>query len=284
MFKILKKIIIIFSCILLFVILSVVIIHEIFITPEFVKSQVVKIFTKTFNKDIKLEKIDISIFKGVAIDNLTLYNPKYSSKRVFFRIKKLRFKYNFIQLCMLKFKIDEIIIDNPYIFLEYNENLEKWNFSDYILASKKKEKKKKKNDTPFKIDIDLRKFVVKNFTLEFIKGFYFKLAGINYSARFKIDEASLKGVESIYFNFFNTGNKNIIFQNKTAKIIMPLNLNAMMDVRDNNKKGKFLLTYNLKDALVELDKKFYALPDINVILDSNIIFAKSQFFLNNLYN
>ena len=91
---IIKKTFLILGIILFIIILTIVVLHEVLLTPRFVKKQVTQIFKKTFNKDIKLERIDINIARGIEIDNVVLYNPEYSSKRIFFKISKLRIKYN----------------------------------------------------------------------------------------------------------------------------------------------------------------------------------------------
>ncbi len=243
--RILKKILLTLGIILFTIILAIIILHEVLLTPRFVKKQVVRIFKKTFNKDIKLERIDVSLVRGIEIDNVILFNPEYSSKRIFFKIDKLRIKYNLFYLALLKIKIDEILFDNPYIFLEYNNKLKKWNFDEYVKPSEKEEEKEEEKEpgSPLKIDIELKSFALKNFTFEFIKDMYFKLTGINYTANLQMDETSLQGINSASFKFFNTGNKNITFYNNTTKVIMPLNLNIDLDIK-NNKDGKLKLTYN----------------------------------------
>lgn len=277
--KIFKKIFFISAGLFLFLMLTVVMLHEIFITPEFVRNQVIKIFMSSFNKEIILKRIDVSLVKGVEIDNLILYNPKYCRKKIFFKIDKLRFKYDLFSMLFLRFKINEISVINPYISMEYNQHLNKWNFSDFIKESDKKKKEKKdKKKGPLKIDLNLKKFVIQNFTMEFLKGFYFKLTGINYMAHFKMNEVSAKGIESAYFNFFSTGKDNITLKTKDTTLIMPFNLKAKLDA-GNKKDGSFLVTYDLLDQNIELKNKFYTLPDIRVRFDSRLTLQKSKFLI-----
>lgn len=262
----------------LIIISTIILLHEIFITPAFVKKEVTRIFKKSFNKDIDLEIKKISLFTGIEINRLAVYNPAYSSKKVFFKIDGFKIKYNLFYLLLFKVKVNEITLNNPYLFLEYNNKLGKWNYSDYLATTEKK-KEKKQGGSLFNMNLELKMLSINNLTVEFIKDSYLKLTGINYTANFKLNEPSLKGINTASFNFFNTGNKNISFYNKNTKIIMPLNLNIELNA-NNKKAGKLRFTYNLKDQLIEFNKKFFTLPDINIVFDSKVVLEDSRFIIN----
>ncbi len=276
--KVIKKIILVFLLVFFIFILSISILHKIFITPQFVQNQVIHIFKSSFNKEVKIEIKDISLFRGIELVNLILYNPSYSSRKIFIKINRIRIKYNLYYLFLFKVKVNEINIDHPYIFLEYNDKLKKWNFSGYI-KPKKKKKKFLKKFSPLKIDIDLKKFTISNFSLEFIKNFYLKLSGINLFAKVKLDETSISGIETLQVKFFNTGKKNIVFNNQAVKVVLPLNLNLDFNIK-NREQGKITINYDLKNQLVEFNKKFFTIPDIHLFFDSDLIIKDSQFMIN----
>jgi len=275
--SLLQKILLTLSLIFIIFILTLIFLHEIFITPRFVEHQVTRILKKSFNMRAVINIRSISLIKGIELENLRIYNPPEFRKEFFLKADRVRIKYNLFSLFLFKVRVDEIIFDRPYVSLEYNSKSKKWNFSDLIKPSE--EKKKKESKAPLKIDVDLKTFAVNDFSMEFIKNFYFKLSGINLAAKVKLGETSVKGIDTLKFRFFNSGKKNIIFDNRFTKLVIPLDLDVDIDIK-NRRDGKIKMHYELKDQLMEMNNKFFELPEIEFTFDSDLITKDSSLLIN----
>ncbi|MBU1076714.1 MAG: hypothetical protein KKH98_05435 [Spirochaetes bacterium] len=275
--SLLQKILLTLSLIVIIFLLTLVFLHEIFITPRFVEHQVVRILKNSFNMKALINIRSISLIKGIELENLRIFNPPGFRKEFFLKVDRVRIKYNLFALFLFKVRIDEIIFERPYISMEYNDSIKKWNFSDLIKPSEEKEKKD--TPAPLKIDVDLKTFAIKDLSMEFIKNFYFKLSGINLLANVKLAETSVKGIDSLRFKFFNSGKKNIIFDNRFTKLVIPLDLDVDLDIK-NRKGGKVKIHYELKDQLMEMGNKFFELPEIEFTFDSDLITKDSSLQIN----
>ena len=278
-----RKISIIFGIVFLILIIGLFVINKIFITPEFIEKEFGGSIKKIFKDKIEFKITEISLFKGIEIRNLKIYNPSYSSKPVFVSIDKLILKYDLLALVALKFQVSEVDFDKPYIFLEYYPAKNKWNFSDFIPSQKKeikKNEKEKKSANPVKINLSLNKFDISNLQIEFIKGLYFKLQDIYFAMDIKMDPTSLEGLKQAHLILYNKGTENIVFKNQGMNLKMPLNLNVNINI-PNRSQGKILFSYELKNQLIDMYNNVLTLPNIKFLFDSNISLDSYQLNINN---
>jgi len=271
--KILKRFILFLGILFLVIFISIIIIYNIYITKEFVQTQIVNLFKSSFNRDISLNIKDISLFKGIEIRNLIIYNPPYLDKKIFLRIDKLRIKYNLFALLTLKLKVNEIILINPRVNLIYYPQLGIWNYSDF-LKTKKKTEEPKRAKSPIKMTLDMKEFLIKNFTIQMQSRQYLLLKGINLYSKLKFKETSLKGVEKLLLTITTSGRKNLIFKKNNLKFQFPLKLNVDINIKSQD-KGYAQIEYFLKNQLIEFNKKIIKLPDIEFVFNSIINLSKN---------
>ncbi|MDD5066578.1 MAG: hypothetical protein PHF84_05980, partial [bacterium] len=250
---------------LLLVIFSVA--YKIFITPAFVSGKVNGILKRSFPVPVSFRIRSISLLSGIEIEHVKVYNPPSYRRDLFLSIDKVKIKYNFLSFLLLKIKFDEIVIQDPYVFLEYSPRLGKWNFASFTGAPKKKEQEKKTG--PLSVDFDLKKFNINNLQVELYKDLYLLVKGLNLALNLNLDRTSLEGVKKVNLRFYNTGKENIILRRSGMNLIMPFHLDILLNIPDR-KEGRIRLSYVLEKQLVEINNKFIRLPDLRFKLDSRI--------------
>jgi len=278
--KIFKIFLLSFSVFLVTAIIAIIIIYKIYITKEFVKNQIIHLFKSSFNREISLNITDISLFKGIEVKNLIIYNPPFADERIFIKIDRLKLKYDIFTLLFLKLKINEITFINPQINLQYFPNRRIWNFSDFVKSTPKKEKTEKKK-SPIKVSIDMKKFFIKNLKFQLISNQYFLLKGINIYSELKFEKLSISGINKLIFKINTSGIKNIIYKKENLKFQSPLDLVVDINI-SSRKNGNARINYSLENQMVEINKKFIKIPDIKFLLDTGINLDKNIVKIKNI--
>lgn len=271
--KILKRFVLFLGFLFLVVSIAIITIYNVYVTEELVQTQIVNLFKSAFNRDISLDIKNISLFKGIEIRNLIIYNPTHLDKKIFIRIDKLKIKYNLFALLTLKLKVNEIILINPRINLIYYPQHSIWNYSDFLKKGKRTEEPKKAK-SPIKMTLNIKEFFIKNFTLQMQSRQYLLLTGINLYSRLKFKETSLKGIEKLLLNITTSGRKNLILKKYNLKFQFPLDLNVNIDIKTED-EGYARIKYSLKNQLIEFNKKIIRVPDIEFVFDSIINLSKN---------
>lgn len=101
------------AAVIVLLLLSLVLLVKILITPERVRNTVVPIAEKKLNRQVQLGDIDVSIFSGIVLNNLTVMER--SGTEPFVRAGKITLNYQFWPLLSKRVVIDEIELQSPQI-------------------------------------------------------------------------------------------------------------------------------------------------------------------------
>ncbi len=281
-FFILRKISLI-TVIFIFFISILIIIFDLFIlTPDFTEAQIKSFFLKNYNRKLNLNIKKISLFSGLEINNLILYNNSEWKRKVFIKIDKLKIKYNLPAILLKKLIVNEISIINPSINIEFSEKKQKWNFSYLLQPNTAPKENRKKNSSPLNISIYLNKFLLKNLSFEMINKNYLKIQGLNLYNKFHINKTSIDGIDYFILSFYPSKTKNIIVKQENSSMIMPLNLFIKININRKKTKSNILISYQLKNQIFELNNRFVKSPDIKFNLNAFLNPLKKSLCVNSL--
>lgn len=119
--------------IIILLLLSLVLLVKILITPERVRKTVLPIAEKKLDRQIQLRDIDVSIFSGIVLNDLTVMEK--SGTEPFVRAGNIKLNYQFWPLLSKRVVIDEIELVSPQIrVVRFPDGT--FNYSDLV---KKKE-------------------------------------------------------------------------------------------------------------------------------------------------
>ncbi len=182
---------------LTFIIIIIVLIYNFLFSSYFwnhyIKSQLNDIYRETLTIDFKVE--DISLFRGLEIENIRIYDKITDTPIVF--LKKLRLKYFLLGVLNGDIGIREFLLEEPKIYL-YKIN-DRWNYESFNLKQEQKElPKEEKTELPDAIHlfIPIRLFFyfnVKDFAL------HYKVSKKEDNIENIIEELDLQGIS------FSTG-------------------------------------------------------------------------------
>jgi hypothetical protein len=163
------------------------------VNKEFIESQM----SKVLNRQVHIEKIDVSIFSfvsGIEIKNVAISNFKtpeqlahlkgkpVAAGDIFVGMEALRFKVKFLPLFKKQFELKELVLYSPLINVSKNKQ-GVFNFDDLIKSKKAKPEEKtsvKKKEEPAKqitaddlpIAISVGEIGIKNGTINYYDGEY----------------------------------------------------------------------------------------------------------------
>ncbi len=120
-----------------------------YLTPERVKTMVIPPAEKTLQRKVSLGEIQVSLFKGVTLTNLTV--KEADGKEDFLRVKEFVLKYKLLPLLKKEIVISKILLVNPYLRI-YRDAQGHFNYESLGPLQKKKGKsapsKGKKESSP----------------------------------------------------------------------------------------------------------------------------------------
>lgn len=115
-----KKLLLIFPALIAVIIIAFTIFLKIYLTPERVKVFLITEIGESLNRKVNIEKIDISLFKGIEATNFVI--KEADEKTDFIRCKNFVLKYKFLPLLSKRVIIDELRLLSPQINVIRNKN------------------------------------------------------------------------------------------------------------------------------------------------------------------
>ncbi|MBN1898344.1 MAG: hypothetical protein JW827_06175 [Spirochaetes bacterium] len=279
--KRIRKILIFFILAFLLLFTAAAVIYKIYVTRDFVRQQAITFFKTSFNRDISLSVKRISLFRGIEIEDLVIYNTPQFNKSKFIEIKRLRIRYNILWLALFKIKIKEISLIQPRVYLQYDADEGVWNYSDLAGPPGKKQPEPEKKPGPIKISLDMKKFEIRDLSVRIASDQFILLKGLNIQSRVKLDEPSLKGIRRLFLDINTTGDKNLVYQKENLKLNIPLDLKMGIDIR-SRKEARADIRYVLKDQIVEMNKKIINIPDIKFVFNCGIFLDEGMIKLDRI--
>jgi len=108
-----KKILSIIVAVLTIVIIMLFILMKVYVTPDRVKKFLIPAAETALNRKVTLDKINISLFKGIEISNFSIKEADGTTD--FLTSKEFVLKYKFLPLLTKKLVINELRIISPDI-------------------------------------------------------------------------------------------------------------------------------------------------------------------------
>ncbi len=113
-------------------VVALVVLANVLITPERVKETLLPLAEENLNRKIDLGNIEISLFSGIEIHGLTVYEE--DGNDVFVSTDLVRLKYQLLPLLVMKVVIDEVRLERPSIrVVRFKDG--QFNFSDLLNPS-----------------------------------------------------------------------------------------------------------------------------------------------------
>lgn len=106
-----------------------VVLANVLITPERVREALLPLAEENLNRKLELGDVKVSLFSGIEIHGLTIYEE--DGRDVFLSTDLVRLRYQLLPLLRMKVVIDEVRLDKPAIRIVRFENGQ-YNFSDLI--------------------------------------------------------------------------------------------------------------------------------------------------------
>ncbi len=163
-----KKILSIIAAVLIIVIITLFILMKMYVTPDSVKRFLIPAAETALNRKVALDKINISLFKGIEITNFSVKEADGTTD--FLTSKAFVLKYKFLPLLAKKVVIDELRILSPDIRIVRDRD-EKFNFETVgkkQTEAVKEEKKEAKNTEGLPVSLLVSRLIIDH------AGFYFK--------------------------------------------------------------------------------------------------------------
>ncbi len=125
------KILSIVLAVLLALVVALVILASVLITPERVKSAFLPLAEQNLHRKIDLGEIRVSLFSGIEIHGLRIYEQDGSE--TFVSTDLVRLRYQLLPLLAMKVVIDEVRLETPSIRI-VRLKTGQFNFSDFMAA------------------------------------------------------------------------------------------------------------------------------------------------------
>ena len=108
-----KKILAVVVALLAVFIVALLVLANVLITPERVRQTILPLAEENLQRKIDLGDIKVSLFSGIEIQGLTIYEK--DSDEVFVATDQVRLKYQLLPLLAMKVVIDEVRLEKPTI-------------------------------------------------------------------------------------------------------------------------------------------------------------------------
>ncbi|PLX90866.1 MAG: hypothetical protein C0614_00195 [Desulfuromonas sp.] len=109
----LKKIIVGLLMALVFAAVLLPLLVKLLITPERIKQVVVPLAEQSLQRKVELGEIEVSLFSGIELHDLNVYEP--DGKTLFVGSDLVRLRYQLLPLLTLKVVVDEVRLERPQI-------------------------------------------------------------------------------------------------------------------------------------------------------------------------
>ncbi|MEJ2520432.1 MAG: AsmA family protein, partial [Desulfuromonadales bacterium] len=107
------KILAIVATVVIALMVVLVVLAKVVITPERVKQTVLPIVEENLQRKVELGDIEVSIFSGIGLNDLKVYDKDGSE--VFVSTQRVQLDYQLLPLLGLKVVIDNVLVEQPKI-------------------------------------------------------------------------------------------------------------------------------------------------------------------------
>ncbi|MGA1864434.1 MAG: AsmA family protein [bacterium] len=143
---------IIFAIFIVLVIIAFIL-ARVFITPERVRALLVDQLAKNLNREVEIQDLSVSIFKGISVDGFKVSESPAFKEGTFISSKKFLLRYKLLPLLKKQLSISTIVLEEPYLNIIRKPD-GSFNFSDLLkpaTAGKEKEPSIPEKKQPSKI-------------------------------------------------------------------------------------------------------------------------------------
>lgn len=130
--------------VLVVLVVTVIVLANVLITPERVKEALLPLIEKNLNRKADWGTIEVSLFSGIEINGLTVYEQ--DGQEIFISTDLVRLRYQLLPLLAMKVVVDEVRLEKPSIRLvRFHDG--SFNFSDLMGPSADQTKKPVPNES-----------------------------------------------------------------------------------------------------------------------------------------
>lgn len=177
--KVSKILLLLLVSVLVLVVLATIGSRTIYYTDGKIKKIATQTLCQKLHRQIEIDSLEVSIFSGVELKGLQVYDRADCGGELFLHLKSLKLKYRLLSLLKRQLEIQTIVIDQPEIFVrQLSDTL--WNFSDLVQPKQREQpaaSERAKLELPFLLV--LRKLELKGASVQLWGPGELKLSGIN---------------------------------------------------------------------------------------------------------
>ncbi|MCG8570747.1 MAG: AsmA family protein [Spirochaetes bacterium] len=185
--KLLLKIIAVLLSIIIILFVAVILLLSIFFPSELVREQIEIQGTRYLQTNLRLEKLDFSIFTGIELKGLTITSPgnSWQNENILY-LETARLKYRLWPLLKRRIEVKSCVLKNGKIHLEKIKGAENWrHFIDIFQTDKIEQgpdtkQRKEKKDSQAKItrsvipvELDLKEIGIDRISLNYLDNTFF---------------------------------------------------------------------------------------------------------------
>ncbi|MDT8444658.1 MAG: AsmA family protein [Desulfuromonadales bacterium] len=123
------KIVSVAAAVLIALIIALIVLANVLITPERIKQTLLPLAEEKLHRKIDLGNIEVSLFSGIEIHGLTIYEQDDSE--IFLSTDLVRLRYQLLPLLAMKVVVDEVRLEKPSIrVVRFDDG--QFNFSDLM--------------------------------------------------------------------------------------------------------------------------------------------------------
>lgn len=117
------------AAVLVVLIIALIVLANVLITPERIKETLLPLAEEKLHRKIDLGNIEVSLFSGIEIHGLTIYEQ--DGREIFLSTDMVRLRYQLLPLLAMKVVVDEVRLEKPSIrVVRFDDG--QFNFSDLM--------------------------------------------------------------------------------------------------------------------------------------------------------
>jgi hypothetical protein len=129
--RVLSILLLSFLSLLVLIVIAAIGLRALYFTDEKIKALAIETLSLKFNRELQIDSLRLSLFSGVQMRGLRIYDPPSCGAEVFVKIEAVELRYHLLSLLKKQLEIEKVFIEKPEIFLrQLSDTL--WNFSDLM--------------------------------------------------------------------------------------------------------------------------------------------------------
>jgi hypothetical protein len=125
-----------FLSLLILIVIAGVGLRALYFTDQKINASAIETLSEKFNRELQIDSLRLSLFSGVQMRGLRIYDPPSCGGEVFVKMEAVELRYRLLSLLKKQLEIEKVSIEKPEIFLRQLSDTA-WNFSDLLQPPEK---------------------------------------------------------------------------------------------------------------------------------------------------